>query len=60
MAVGRVNVRNRLKFREYTTGKHFQVINKGAIWSISVVVMYSERNAMQKQVPYSQKLWHTS
>ncbi len=33
--------------------------NKGSIWSISVAAMYSECKATRKQVPRSQKLWHT-
>ncbi len=33
---------------------------KGPIWSISISAMYSECKAMQKQVPHSQKVWHTS
>ncbi len=33
--------------------------NKGPIWSIFVAVVYSECKATQKQVPHSQKVWHT-
>ncbi len=34
--------------------------NKRLIWSISIISVYSECKAMQKQVPHFQKVWYTS
>ncbi len=47
------------KSLQCSTYAQFHMAIKGPIWSISVAAEYSEHKATQKQVPHSQKVWHT-